>query len=74
MVRSAMVENMGVAVGIMSVCCWKLSYIDQQKIFDFSTEGASVFQVAPGNGKGYVLAENVKTSGIGPSRNRLTAF
>ena len=24
MIRSAVVENVGVAVGIMSVCCWKL--------------------------------------------------
>ncbi len=33
-----------------------------------------VFQAAPGTGKSYRHAENVKTSGIGPSRNRSWPF
>ncbi len=45
MIRSAMVENVGVSVGIMYVgyVAGNRSYIDQQKIFDFSMEGAFVF-------------------------------
>ena len=70
-----MVENVGVAVGIMSVCCWKLKlglYIDQQKISDFSVEWKVplVFLFAPDTGKSYLHAENVRTFGIGPLRNR----
>ncbi len=70
MIRSAVVENVGVAVGIMYVCCWKLKLHRQQKISDFSMDGALIFQVAPGTGKSYLHAENVVTSGIGPLRNR----
>ncbi len=71
-VRSAMVENVGVTIGIMSVYCWKLKlHRPTEKSSIFPRRVPLVFQVAPGNGKSYVHAENVKTSGIGPTSKRL---
>ncbi len=63
-----MFENVGVAVGVMSVCCWKLKFHrPTENLRFFPRRVPLVFQVAPGNGKSYVHAENARTSGIGPS-------
>ncbi len=43
MVRSAVVENVVVAVGICLYVAGNRSYIDLQKIVDFSMEGALSF-------------------------------
>jgi hypothetical protein len=71
MARSAVIENVVVGVGILSVCRWKLKlHRPAEKLRFFSRRVPLVFQVAPGTGKNYVQAENAKTSGIGPSRKR----
>ncbi len=48
-----------------------LSYVHQQKNFDFSMESTAplVFQVSPGMKKKYVHEKNAKTSTIGPLKN-----
>ncbi len=48
MTRSAVDENVGVAVGIMSVCCRKLKLHRPAENSDFSMEGAIGF---PGNSR-----------------------
>ena len=43
----------------------------RRKTHIFQRRVPLVFQVAQGTGKSYVQTENAKTSGIGPSRNRI---
>ncbi len=69
-VRSAVVENVGVAVGIMSMLVETEVISTSGKSSIFPWRVPLDFQVAPGNGKNYVHAENVKPFGIGPSRKR----
>ena len=67
---SAVVENVGVAVGIMFVCCWKLKlHRPAEKCPIFPSRVPLVFQVVPGTGKSDLHAGNVITSGIGRLRN-----
>jgi len=70
-----MVENVGVAVELCLYVAANASHIYQQKYSIFPGRVPLVFQLAPGTGKSYFHAGNVRTSGIGPAWNRfLTAF
>ena len=73
--RSAVVENMGVVVGIIyPYVAGNRSYIDQQKLSDFCMDGALVFQVAPCNGKSYMHAEHPELDPLGIGFDRMLKF
>ena len=69
--RLALFTNVGVAVGVICLCCWKLKiYRPAEIISDFSMEVVLVFQVSPGTEGRYIHALYAQRSGIGPLGNR----
>ena len=68
-----MVANVGVVVIYNYVCMLLQTEVTStsRKSSIFPARVPLVFQLAPGTGKSYVHAENAKTSGIGPARNKI---
>jgi hypothetical protein len=68
-----MVANVGVVVIYNYVCMLLQTEVTStsRKSSIFPARVPLVFQLDPGTGKSFVHAENAKTSGIGPVRNKI---
>ena len=68
-----MAANVGVVVIYNYVCMLLQTEVTStsRKSSIFPARVPLVFQLDPGTGKSFVHAENAKTSGIGPARNKI---